>query len=112
MLAVERLETSDPVNLGSGHEIAIHDLVHMIAAKTGFAGEIQFDPSQPDGQPRRCLDITRARKLFGYEPCVTLSEGLDRTIAWYLGQMRGAESKKGTGPLESQVPSPFSTPAA
>jgi GDP-L-fucose synthase len=83
MLAAERLETSEPINLGSGHEIAIRDLVHLIAGKTGFSGEIRFDPMQPDGQPRRCLDITQARQLLGYEPRVTLSEGLDRTIAWY-----------------------------
>jgi GDP-L-fucose synthase len=87
VLAAERLETSEPVNLGSGHEIAIRDLVHLIAAKTGFTGEIRFDPSQPDGQPRRCLDISRARQLLGYEPRVTLSEGLDRTIAWYQQQL-------------------------
>jgi GDP-L-fucose synthase len=87
VLAAERLETSEPVNLGSGHEIAIRDLVHLIAAKTGFKGEIRFDPSQPDGQPRRCLDISLARQLLGYKPRVTLSEGLDRTVAWYQQQL-------------------------
>jgi GDP-L-fucose synthase len=83
VLAAERLESSEPVNLGSGHEITIYDLVHLIAEKTGFSGAVRFDPTQPDGQPRRCLDITRARQLLGYEPRVTLSDGLDRTIAWY-----------------------------
>jgi GDP-L-fucose synthase len=90
VLAAEHLETSDPVNLGSGHEIAIRDLVQLIAEKTGFTGEIRFDPSQPDGQPRRCLDITRARQLLSYAPRVGLSEGLDRTIAWYRQQRVGA----------------------
>jgi GDP-L-fucose synthase len=73
----------DPVNVGSGQEIAIADLVKLIAARTGFRGEIHFDTSKPDGQPRRCLDVTRARELFGFEARTTLSEGLDRTIAWY-----------------------------
>jgi GDP-L-fucose synthase len=86
VLAAEHLETSDPVNLGSGQEITIHDLVHLIAEKTGFSGAIRFDPTQPDGQPRRCLDITRAKQLLGYEPRVPLPEGLDRTIAWYRQQ--------------------------
>jgi GDP-L-fucose synthase len=90
VLAAERLETSEPVNLGSGHEISIRDLVRLIADKTGFSGAVRFDPSQPDGQPRRCLDITRARQLLGYEPCVTLSEGLDSTIAWYRQQTSAA----------------------
>jgi GDP-L-fucose synthase len=94
-LAVERLDTPDPVNVGSGEEIAITDLVQMIAAKTGFDGEIRFDASKPDGQPRRCLDVTRARNLFGFQAEISLSEGLDRTIAWYLksrstGQTRAA----------------------
>lgn len=90
VLAAERLETSEPINLGSGHEISIRDLVYLIAEKTGFSGAICFDPTQPDGQPRRCLDITRARQLLGYEPQVSLSEGLDHTIAWYQQQTSAA----------------------
>src|SRR5262249_2856095 len=90
VLAAARLESSDPINLGSGQEITIRDLVRLIAAKTGFDGKICFAPGQPDGQPRRCLDISRARQLLGYEPRVSLSEGLDRTIRWYLEQRRGA----------------------
>jgi GDP-L-fucose synthase len=82
-LATEHLETSDPVNIGSGHEIAIANLVQLIAQKTGFAGEIRFDPSRPDGQPRRCLDVTQAKKLFGFEAVTSLEEGLEETIAWY-----------------------------
>jgi GDP-L-fucose synthase len=85
-LATERLETSDPVNVGSGHEISIADLAEMIAAKTGFTGEIHYDADKPDGQPRRCLDVTRAKELFGFTASTSLSEGLDRAIAWYQAQ--------------------------
>jgi GDP-L-fucose synthase len=89
-LAAEKLETSEPVNLGSGHEICIRDLALLIARKTGFEGEVRFDPAQPDGQPRRCLDLSRAREWLGYEPTVGLDEGLDRTIAWYVHGERKA----------------------
>jgi GDP-L-fucose synthase len=78
----------DPVNVGSGQEISIADLVRVVAARTGFQGEIRFDASKPDGQPRRCLDVTRAKELFGFEARTTLSEGLDRTIAWYEATRR------------------------
>jgi GDP-L-fucose synthase len=81
--AMEQLETSEPVNVGSGQEIAIADLVRLIAFKCGFKGEIHFDASRPDGQPRRCLDVTRARDLLGFEATTPLAEGLDKTIAWY-----------------------------
>jgi GDP-L-fucose synthase len=82
-LAAERLETSDPVNVGSGREISIADLAGLIARKTGFTGEIRYDTNQPDGQPRRCLDVTRAKELFGFEATTPFDEGLDRTIGWY-----------------------------
>lgn len=82
-LAAERLETSDPVNIGSGQEISIADLVRLIARKTNFHGEIRFDATKPDGQPRRCLDVTRARELMGFEASTSFAEGLDRTIASY-----------------------------
>jgi GDP-L-fucose synthase len=85
-LATERLETSDPVNVGSGHEISIADLAGMIAKKTGFTGEIHYDADKPDGQPRRCLDVTRAKEWFGFTASTSLAEGLDRAIAWYQGQ--------------------------
>lgn len=84
-MAAEALETSDPVNLGSGHEIAIGALVELIARKVGFKGEIRLDPSKPDGQPRRCLDVTLAQKMFGFQADTSLSQGLDDTIAWYQG---------------------------
>jgi GDP-L-fucose synthase len=87
-LALERLESSDPVNIGSGQEISIADLASLIARKTGFAGKLAFDPNQPDGQPRRCLDVRRAKELLGFEATTSLSDGLDRTIAWYEEQRR------------------------
>jgi GDP-L-fucose synthase len=83
VLAAENLETSEPLNLGSGQEIAIAELARLIAAKTGFDGEIRFDAGQPDGQMRRCLDVTRAQKLLGFKAAMPLADGLDRTIAWY-----------------------------
>jgi GDP-L-fucose synthase len=81
--ATERLESPDPVNVGSGHEIAVGHLAEMIAKKVGFTGQIHYDASKPDGQPRRCLDVSLAKKLFGFEATTSLSDGLDRTIAWY-----------------------------
>jgi GDP-L-fucose synthase len=90
VLAAEKLETSDPVNIGTGQEIRIADLVRLIAAKTGFEGEIAFQTDKPDGQPRRCLDVRRARELLGFEAATSLSEGLERTIAWYLGSLEQA----------------------
>jgi GDP-L-fucose synthase len=82
-LALEKLETSDPVNIGSGHEITIAELVELIARQCGFKGEIQFDRARPDGQPRRCLDVTRARDLLSFQATTSLAQGLEKTIAWY-----------------------------
>jgi GDP-L-fucose synthase len=82
-LAAERLGTSEPVNIGSGQEIAIRDLVELIAAKTGFMGKICYDASKPDGQPRRCLDVNRARHLLGFTASTCFADGLEQTIAWY-----------------------------
>jgi GDP-L-fucose synthase len=81
--AMDRLETSEPVNVGSGQEISIADLVHVIARGCGFQGEIRFDASRPDGQPRRCLDVSKARDLLGFQATTSLVDGLDKTIAWY-----------------------------
>lgn len=85
-LAAEKLETADPVNIGTGHEIAIADLAALIAEKTGFRGRLIFDPTKPDGQPRRQLDTSKARQLFQFEAAVPLADGLDRTIRWYRDQ--------------------------
>jgi GDP-L-fucose synthase len=81
--AAEVLETSDPVNIGSGHEISIADLVTLVAQKVGFRGSIELDPTKPDGQPRRCLDVSTARRLLNWQAKVALAEGLERTVAWY-----------------------------
>jgi GDP-L-fucose synthase len=86
--AAETLETPEPVNIGSGKEIAIGELARLIAEKTGFKGELKFDPKMPDGQPRRCLDVTRAKQLLGFEAKTTLAEGLEKTIAWYLASRK------------------------
>jgi len=84
ILAAERYDSSDPVNLGSGQEISIRDLAGLIAQATGFTGKITWDTSQPNGQPRRRLDVTRARERFGFEAQTSLTDGLNKTVAWYL----------------------------
>lgn len=81
--ATEQYNGRDPVNLGSGEEISIRDLIKRIADLTGFEGDIKWDTSKPDGQPRRCLDTTRAREYFGWEAETSLNEGLRETITWY-----------------------------
>ena len=83
LAAATGYEGPEPVNLGSGREIAIRDLAALIAQLTGFEGEILWDAEKPDGQPRRCLDTSRAKQLLGWEAKVPLEEGLRRTIAWY-----------------------------
>jgi GDP-L-fucose synthase len=82
-LAGERYDGADPVNLGTGQEISIRELAELIAELTGFEGEVEWDASMPNGQPRRSLDASRARELFGFEARTPLREGLERTIAWY-----------------------------
>ncbi|MBI3601119.1 MAG: GDP-L-fucose synthase [Nitrospinae bacterium] len=83
LLAAERYNGADPVNLGSGMEISIKELVHLIARLTEFKGEIVWDASKPDGQPRRCLDTSKAERLFGFRAKTSFEEGLRRTIEWY-----------------------------
>ncbi|MFI5251108.1 MAG: GDP-L-fucose synthase family protein [Bacteroidota bacterium] len=83
-LAAERFNSSEPVNLGSGSEISIVDLVSIIARHTGFAGKITWDKSKPNGQPRRCLDTQRAEKEFGFRSKTGFEEGLKKTIQWYV----------------------------
>ena len=83
VLAAERYDGADPVNLGTGVETPIRDLAELIAELTGFEGEIVWDTSMPNGQPRRSLDASRARELFGFEAKTALRQGLERTIAWY-----------------------------
>jgi GDP-L-fucose synthase len=83
LLAAERYDGADPVNLGTGVETSIRELAETIADLTGFQGEIVWDTSMPNGQPRRSLDATRARELFGFQAHTTLRDGLERTIEWY-----------------------------
>lgn len=83
VLAAEHYNSSEPVNLGSGMEIRIKDLAETIARLTGFAGEIRWDTSKPNGQLRRAVDITKAEKYFGFKTKMPFEEGLDRTVAWY-----------------------------
>jgi GDP-L-fucose synthase len=83
LTAAERYDGSDPVNLGTGHEITIRDLVELVARLTGFTGEIRWQPGQPNGQPRRRLDVSRAMERFGWKARIPFEEGLRETIAWY-----------------------------
>jgi GDP-L-fucose synthase len=92
VLAAERYDESDPVNLGSGEEISIRALAEAVAQASGFGGTLRWDTSQPNGQPRRRLDVTRARERFGFVARTPFAEGLRRTIAWYEAHQKG-ESK-------------------
>ena len=83
LLAAEYYDKSEPVNLGAGFEISIHDLVDLIVKLTGFSGKIVWDTSKPDGQPRRCLDTARAFKEFGFKAKTSFEDGLRKTIEWY-----------------------------
>jgi GDP-L-fucose synthase len=87
LLATEKYNKSEPVNLGSGMEITIKDLVTLIARLTGFKGELVWDTSKPNGQPRRQLSVERAKREFGFQAQVTFEEGLRRTIDWYVAKM-------------------------
>ncbi len=92
LLATGKYNKSDPVNLGAGFEISIKDLVELIAKLTGFKGKIIWDKSKPDGQPRRCLDTSRAEKEFGFKAKTCFQEGLKKTIEWYRNT-RGLEKE-------------------
>ena len=83
LLAAERYDDPEPVNLGSGSEISIRALAECIAHLTGFTGQIEWDTSKPNGQPRRCLDVTRARERFGFKAHTDFEAGLRATIDWY-----------------------------
>jgi GDP-L-fucose synthase len=83
MLAAERYDKPEPVNLGTSEEISIRDLVALIAELTGFKGQIVYDASKPDGQPRRKLNVDRAKKEFGFTAKTSFRLGLQRTIEWF-----------------------------
>jgi GDP-L-fucose synthase len=84
LLAAERYEGNQPVNLGTGEEVTIRNLATTIAAEAGFTGQIEWDTTKPNGQPRRSLDISRARELFGFQPKHALREGLTKTMQWFF----------------------------
>ncbi len=88
VLATERYEGEEPVNIGAGFEISIKELVQMITDLTGFHGRIAWDKSKPNGQPRRCVDTSRAVEFFGFRARTDFREGLSKTIQWYEGQRR------------------------
>ena len=83
VMALEKHNDPEPINLGTNSEITIEALVNLIASKMGYQGNIIFDHSKPDGQPRRCLDTTKAKDAFGFEATTTFSDGLERTIEWF-----------------------------
>jgi len=89
ILATEKYDDPDPVNLGTGQEISVRDLVEKIAGLTGFDGRIEWDTSKPNGQPRRCLDVSRARTRFGFVAKTDLDTGLKSMIDWYLLEHQG-----------------------
>jgi GDP-L-fucose synthase len=84
VLAAENYDKSDPVNIGSGFEISIKDLVELICKLMDFKGKINWDSSKPDGQPRRCLDISKAKSDFGFKAQINFETGLKKTIDWYI----------------------------
>jgi len=88
ILATEKYNKPDPVNIGAGFEIPIKDLANKIKEQIGYKGELKWDTSKPDGQPRRCLDVSKAKKEFGFEAKTKFDEGLKNTIDWYINSMR------------------------
>jgi GDP-L-fucose synthase len=93
VLATEKYNTPDPVNLGAGFEISIRNLAELICELAGFDGEIEWDISKPDGQPRRCLDTSKAKREFGFEAKTELRDGLKKTIEWYEKRRRQKKGK-------------------
>jgi len=83
VLAAEGYDKSEPVNIGAGFEISIKELVELIVKFTGFEGEIVWDSTKPDGQPRRCLDVSKAKKEFGFMAKIGFEDGLRKTVEWY-----------------------------
>lgn len=93
VLAAERYDGADPVNLGTGREITIRDLIGLIVELTGYRGEVVWDASKPDGQPRRALDTSRARERFGFVARTPFEIGLRRTVAWYERRSVGSANE-------------------
>jgi GDP-L-fucose synthase len=97
VLATEHYNKPDAVNLGSGTEITIRDLVNLIQELTGFSGKVRWDTSKPDGQPKRRLDVSRAKREFGFEARMSFREGLNKTIDWYERRTRDATQSPDVG---------------
>ena len=87
-LAIEKDISPEPINIGTGKEIKICDLAQEIAEQMGYEGKIIYDTSKPDGQPRRCLDTSRAKERLGFEAKTDFKDGLKQTIAWFLGEQK------------------------
>ena len=83
LLAAEHYNGNEPINLGTGHEITIQALAHLIADAVGFTGEIVWDTAKPNGQPRRCLEVSRAKQLFGFESTTAFTDGIQKTVSWF-----------------------------
>lgn len=88
-MASEHYDSSEPVNLGSSFELSIRDLVGEVVRATDFQGEIRWNSDKPNGQPRRKLDVTRAKERFGFEAQTTFAEGLRKTVDWYATTLVG-----------------------
>ena len=93
VLAAERHDDPAPINLGANHEVPVKDLVEMIVSIVGFEGEVRWDTSKPDGQPRRRVDASRAEQLLGFKPRVSFEDGLRETVEWYLHHREEAEAR-------------------
>ena len=87
---MERYDSPEPLNLGNGREISIREATETIARLVGFGGRIIWDPTKPDGQPRRCLDVSRAKSALGFEARTTFEEGLAKTIQWFANHRHEA----------------------
>lgn len=103
VLALEKYNQPEPVNLGSGMEIKVSELASKIARMTGYEGKITWDASKPDGQPRRCLDVSRAREAFGFTAKTSFEDGLKRTIQWYENKVRSENTQKASPCAELQA---------
>jgi GDP-L-fucose synthase len=93
VLAAERYDGADPINLGANHELPIKELVELIVKVVGFDGEVRWDATKPDGQPRRRVDASRAEELLGFKPRTSFEEGLRETVDWYLAHRDEAEAR-------------------
>lgn len=98
LLATERYNESDPVNLGAGQEISIRDLAELIVSLTGYTGRIRWDATKPDGQPKRRLDTAKAERAFGFRATTSFEDGLRRTIEWYVQQRKAGQPAEALAP--------------